>query len=92
MEEVTTIEQVEEDASSSPVTEELVNEETTLYNEFTSESYQIGEYGVDSMLSEIVVNSQQSAECLTSILALVSVIFIFLIGKFLYNVFHSIFS
>lgn len=89
-EEVTEV--VTEAITEAPVTEELLNEETTLYSEFTSVTVSGSEYSVDQMYSEIVVNTRQSAECLTSILALFSVLIIYLVGRFIASIFSKIFS
>ena len=81
MEEVTTIEEV-----TSYV------EETSEVTEQPVTTVAVSELCVDSMLSQIEVNTRQSAECLTSLLALFVVVVFFLLARWVGSVFKSILS
>lgn len=70
----------------------VVYETVSSVSELTTSTMEVDQSCVDSMFEEIVINSRQSAECLTSIVALASVMFICFIGKAIYNIFHHIFS
>lgn len=66
--------------------------ETTEFTEFTTTSYTEYQQVDDSMLEEILTNTKQSADCLTTVVAFLSVIIIYGVFKFVYNIFKSIFS
>lgn len=84
---------MEEVTAVSEVQEEVTDFETvTNIPEFTSEPLESTQYSNDSMLAEVLMYEKQSAECLTSINALFAVVFIFLVGKFVYGIFKGIFS
>lgn len=72
--------------------EEVTTYEVTSVTEQFSTTVEVNQQCVDSMLEEIQVNTRQSAECLTSITALCGFFLVFLIGKFIYNIFKGIFS
>lgn len=72
--------------------EEVTTYEVTSVTEQFSTTVEVNQQCVDSMLEEIQVNTLQSAECLTSITALCGFFLVFLIGKFIYNIFKGIFS